>query len=211
MILRISDLSSVLNRGKSSTGETISWGSIEDAIAAFHDALDPKLGSNATDAEKAALSSMLFEVSYPNGDSTYKSKNIQYAFLSGDIQYDVLHSKAPFYEVKNFLSGFNVSGDVNFNVNKFNLSSNAINLSSNAINLSSNVIDLSGNTIKIYGKDTFELIYHNDLLIKYDPDGTRKNLQTIATFSSSSGTPTVTFKTDKGNPIHGTAEHALWS
>lgn len=76
MILRVSDLSSVLNRGKSGTGETISWGSIEDAIAAFHDALDPGLGTNATDAEKAALSSMLLEVSYPNGDSTYKSKNI---------------------------------------------------------------------------------------------------------------------------------------
>ena len=197
MILRVSDLSSVLNRGKSGTGETISWGSIEDAISAFHDALDPNLGPNATDAEKAALSSMLLEVSYPNGDSTYKSKNIQYAFLSGDIQYDVLHSKAPFYEVKNFLSGFNVSGDVNFNINNFNLSSN--------------IIDLSGNNITIYGRNTFNLIYSDKLLIRYDPDGTRKNLQTIAEFSHTGSTPTVTFTTSNSNPIYGTAQHALWS
>ena len=106
--------------------------------------------------------------------------------------------------MKNFLSGFNVSGDVNFNVNNFNLSSNAI-------KLSSNVIDLSGNNITIYGRNTFDLIYSKKLLIKYDPDGTRKNLQTIATFSSSGGTPTVTFETNEKNPIHGTAEHALWS
>ena len=76
MILRVSDLSSVLNRGKNSTGETSSWASIEEAVSAFHDAFDLSAKLNATDAEKAGLSSMLFEVSYPNGDSTYKSKNI---------------------------------------------------------------------------------------------------------------------------------------
>ena len=195
MILRVSDLSSVLNRGKSDTGETISWETVEEAISAFHDAL--AAGKNASADDKAGLSSMLFEVSYPNGDSTYKSKNIQYAFLSGDIQYDILHGNAPFDKTKDFLSGFNVSGDVNLNVNNFNLSSN--------------VIDLSGNNITIYGKNTLNLIYNSDLLIQYDPDGTRTNLSTIAKFSHTGSTPTVTFTTSQSNPIYGTAQHALWS
>lgn len=198
MILRVSDLSSVLNKGKSDTGETISWETVEEAISAFHDALD--VGKNASAEDKAGLSSMLLEVSYPNGDSTYKSKNIQYAFLSGDIQYDILHGNAPFDKTKDFLSGLNVSGDVNLNVNNFNLSSN--------------VIGLSGNNISIYGRETLNLIYSGRLLIQYDPDGTKKNLITVATFSHTADneTPTVAFdETSQSNPIYGTAQHALWS
>lgn len=102
--------------------------------------------------------------------------------------------------MKNFLSGFNVSGDVNFDVGKFNVSGD--------VNFDVNNFNLSGDKITIYGREALNLVYKDRLTIKYD-NGT--NLIDVATFLPTSRNPTIILKSTASVPVDCYAKHALWS
>lgn len=152
MILRISDLSSVLNNGLSNLEQNVM--TVEDALNAYH--------SGTLSNEYKNISSMLLEVSMPQNDgNTYISKNLPYAFISGDLIYNIIN-KPLLYNGKNqFINGVSISGDVSISADNIQINGDNLKMAAKNIQLtysnSLSIVFKNGNTEKaavVFGYDT---------------------------------------------------------
>lgn len=191
MILRVSDLSSILNQGISEDIQHV-W-SIDEAIAAIHE----------SETLSAQLSSTLIEFSWKttNDESPYASKSVPFSFISAYIQYDILHGDYDFTATKSFLNGVNIIGTTNF--------TGPVNVVTGPFTVDATSASISADAINLNYKNTLVINWEND-------DGVLEPVMTFSKNGEITFHKSVTmFETSKNghitNAVKGTMTHALWS